>query len=275
MLGKGSQLQPSSGPGRFLCEMRARAGDCRWHWGNSRSITSWNIISCSLQRCIGVCVIGTGQLATAESRRKMGPSGLEMEGDKMLSARGFLQWRHQDLRKAIMITMTPFYRCSHGRSVIQCEQSRVLRVAYLREAGISIRSRKRQFSITDKSESEHTLSPNSSRLSDLMLQSSQLEQPSRSEQEGLRNECLNVAFSHSEQAKRDTKSKEQLDQLSATPVTGMCQLGCFSGDSVIQILNSSDFSVKAQWSGANWILPTQTLAIQIPLTIGLLLLLLP
>jgi hypothetical protein len=68
----GSQLQPPSGPGRFLCEMRARAGDCLWHRGNSRSITSWNIISCSLQRCIGVCVIGTGQLTDGGKPEKNG-----------------------------------------------------------------------------------------------------------------------------------------------------------------------------------------------------------
>ena len=58
----------------------------------------------------------------------------------MLSVRGFLQWRHQDLRKAIMVTMTPFYRCSCCRGLTQCWQSRVLRAAYLREAGISIRT---------------------------------------------------------------------------------------------------------------------------------------
>lgn len=52
--------------------MRAGAGDCRWHQGNSRSITSWNIISCSLQRCIGVCVIGTGQLTDGGKPEKNG-----------------------------------------------------------------------------------------------------------------------------------------------------------------------------------------------------------
>lgn len=88
----------------------------------------------------------------------MGPSGLEMEGDKMLSVRGFLQWRHQDLRKAIMITMTPFYKCSHCRGLTQCWPSRELRVASLREAGISIRSSKQEPRVTDKSELEHTLS---------------------------------------------------------------------------------------------------------------------
>lgn len=57
----------------------------------------------------------------------MGPSDLEMEEDKTFSARGFLQWRHQDLRKSnndhsdSFLQMSPLQRLDPGLAVLSIE----------------------------------------------------------------------------------------------------------------------------------------------------------
>lgn len=44
--GEGAPITTSIRPWKAAVEMRVRAGNCLWHMENSRSITSWNLISC-------------------------------------------------------------------------------------------------------------------------------------------------------------------------------------------------------------------------------------
>lgn len=57
----------------------------------------------------GLCNRHRGRARTAETRRKMGPSGLEMEQDKRLLVQGFPATEKRDLRKIIIIIDSSLY----------------------------------------------------------------------------------------------------------------------------------------------------------------------